>query len=68
MLPYDFMFGAGYLEFRSHHAGFDAVTSWSGMSDCDLTDGEAARLACASVESSFLPTLGIARRELQRRG
>ncbi len=60
MLPYDFMFGASYLEFRTHRTGFEAVTSWSGISDCDLTDGEAVKLACASVETSFLPTLGIA--------
>jgi len=60
MLPYDFLFGASYLEFRNRHPGFEAVTSWSGVSDCDLTDGEAVRLTCASAESSFLAVLGIA--------
>jgi predicted permease len=59
MLPYDFMFGAGYLEFRRHQTTFSAVTSWSGVNDCDLTSGEPVRLVCASVESSFLSTLGI---------
>src|SRR5215510_1347949 len=38
VLPYDFLFGASYLEFRRQHAGFESVTSWSGVSDCDLTD------------------------------
>ena len=59
MLPYDFMFGASYLEFRRHQTAFSAVTSWSGVNDCDLTSGEPIRLVCASVESSFLGTLGI---------
>ena len=59
MLPYDFMFGAGYLEFRGHQTAFSAVTSWSGVNDCDLASGEPIRLVCASVESSFLSTLGI---------
>jgi len=59
MLPYDFMFGASYLEFRSQQTAFSAVTSWSGVNDCDLTSGEPIRLVCASVESSFLSTLGI---------
>lgn len=59
MLPYDFMFGASYLDFRRNQTAFSAVTSWSGVNDCDLTSGEPIRLQCASVESSFLGTLGI---------
>jgi putative ABC transport system permease protein len=59
MLPYDFMFGAGYLDFRRAQTAFAAVTSWSGVNDCDLTEGEPVRLSCAAVEATFLPTLGI---------
>ena len=59
MLPYDFMFGASYLEFRRDQTAFSAVTSWNGVNDCDLTSGEPIRLVCASVESTFLSTLGI---------
>lgn len=59
MLPYDFMFGATYLDFRRHQTEFSAVTSWSGVSDCDLTSGEPVRVVCALVESTFLSTLGI---------
>jgi hypothetical protein len=59
MLPYDFMFGATYLQFRRDQTEFSAVTSWSGVNDCDLTSGEPTRLVCASAESSFLSTLGI---------
>jgi putative ABC transport system permease protein len=60
MLPYEFLFGASYLEFRTHQTFFEAVTSWSGVNDCDLTEGEPVRLTCAAVESSFLSTMGIA--------
>jgi putative ABC transport system permease protein len=42
-LLYDFMFGAGYLDLRRHRSAFAAVTSWTGVSDCDLTDGEPIR-------------------------
>ena len=59
MLPYEFVFGAAYLDLREHQQAFEAVTSWSGVSDCDLTDGEPVRLACAAVESTFLSTVGI---------
>ncbi len=59
MLPYDFMFGAGYLDFRRQQTAFAAVTSWTGVNDCDLTEGEPVRLSCAAVEATFLPVLGI---------
>jgi len=58
-LPYDFMFGASYLDLRRHQTDFAAVTSWTGVNDCDLTDGEPIRLSCAAVESTFLSTLEI---------
>ncbi|HKW96680.1 MAG TPA: ABC transporter permease [Bryobacteraceae bacterium] len=58
-LPYDFMFGASYLDLRRSQTAFSAVTSWTGVSDCDLTDGEPIRLSCAAVESTFLSTLEI---------
>ncbi|HLK65014.1 MAG TPA: ABC transporter permease, partial [Bryobacteraceae bacterium] len=59
MLPYDFLFGSSYLDLRTHQQMFEAVTSWSGINDCDLTDGEPVRLSCAAVESTFLSTVGI---------
>src|SRR5580698_11039536 len=49
MLPYDFMFGAGYLDFRRQQTAFAEVTSWVGVNDCDLTEGEPVRLSCAAV-------------------
>ncbi|MBZ5618261.1 MAG: ABC transporter permease [Acidobacteriia bacterium] len=60
VLPYEFIFGAAYLDLRTHQQTFEAVTSWSGVNDCDLTDGEPVRLSCAAVESTFLSTVGIA--------
>lgn len=60
-LPYDFFFGAGYLSLKRHlPSTLDAVTSWAGVNDCDLTDGEPVRLSCAAVESTFLATLRVA--------
>ncbi|SPE26971.1 conserved membrane hypothetical protein [Candidatus Sulfopaludibacter sp. SbA3] len=60
-LPYDFFFGAGYLNLKRHLPGsLQAVTSWTGVNDCDLTDGEPVRLSCAAVESTFLATAGVA--------
>ncbi len=59
VLPYEFVFGAAYLDLRTHQQTFEAVTSWSGVNDCDLTDGEPVRSSCAAVESTFLSTVGI---------
>ena len=58
-LAYDFFFGAQYVGFRRNQQLFEAVTSWTGVNDCDVTDGESVRLSCAAIESSFLSTLGI---------
>jgi len=60
VLPYDFVLGAGYLALRRNlPANLQAVTSWTGVNDCDLTEGEPVRLSCAATESTFLATLGI---------
>ena len=36
-----------------------AFTSETGVNACNLTERRPARLTCASVEQSFLPTMGI---------
>ena len=60
VLPYDFLLGAGYLQLRRNlPEGLAAVTSWTGVNDCDLTGGAPLRVSCAAVESTFLSTLGI---------
>lgn len=58
--PREFMFGFSYFTFRREQEPFSAVTSWSGLTDCDISESGAVRLSCAQVESSFLRTFGIA--------
>ena len=57
----EFMLGSDYVVWRAQQMPFAAMTSFdaSGVSDCDLTAPNPARLRCAYVESSFLPTLGL---------
>ena len=57
--PQEFMLGADYIEWRRQQTPLESLTSWSGVNDCDLTDGTPVRAACAQVEANFLRTLGI---------
>jgi predicted permease len=57
--PNEFMLGTDYLEWRRRQEPFAAITTWSGVTDCDITDQSPVRLSCARVESSFLDTFGI---------
>ena len=57
--PNEFMLGADYFEWRSRDFPFESVASFGGVQDCDLTEYPPARLGCAQVEATFLPTLGI---------
>jgi putative ABC transport system permease protein len=59
IIPQEFMLGADYVEWRARQQPFESLTSWAGIDDCDLTGANPVRLACAQVEASFLPTLGI---------
>jgi putative ABC transport system permease protein len=59
IVPQEFMLGTDYVEWRARQQPFESLTSWAGINDCDLTGSNAVRLACAQVEASFLPTLGI---------
>jgi putative ABC transport system permease protein len=57
----EFLMAKDYFNLREHPvAAFSAVTSWTGVADCDLTEQNPRRLTCAQVESTFLPTFGIA--------
>ena len=58
-LEFDFLTAASYADLRSDPGPLAAVTSWSGMADCDWTGDRPARLGCARVESTFLPLLGV---------
>jgi len=59
IIPEEFMLGGSYYEWRDNQKPFDALTSETGVNDCDLTERNPAHLSCASVEQNFLSTLGI---------
>jgi predicted permease len=54
------MLGASYVDWRHATGPFESMTSMvPGVADCDITEQNPVRLACAHVEQSFLPTLGV---------
>jgi putative ABC transport system permease protein len=55
----EFLFAANYLDWERHQTAFAGFTSSTGVSDCDLTEGNPLRLSCAAVSSTFLPTFSI---------
>ena len=57
--PQEFMLGYSYYEWQDHQTPFEILTSWTGSNNCDLTEQNALRLTCASVEANFLPALGV---------
>ncbi len=59
IIPQEFMLGGSYYDWRDNQKPFEAFTSETGVSPCDLTEEKPARLSCAHVEANFLPTLGL---------
>ena len=59
IIQQEFMLGGSYYDWRDQQTPFSSLTSEIGTSSCDLTQERPLRLSCASVESTFLPTLGI---------
>jgi predicted permease len=57
--PSEFLLASDYLEWRRRQQPFTAITSWSGVTDCDITDQSPVRVSCARVESNFLDAFGI---------
>jgi putative ABC transport system permease protein len=56
----EFMLGSNYVDWRRAPGPFQSMTSMiPGVADCDLTQQNPLRLACARVEQKFLPTLGV---------
>ncbi|HEV2387135.1 MAG TPA: ABC transporter permease [Candidatus Acidoferrales bacterium] len=54
-----FLFASSYVELRGQQTPFESMASWRpGTGACDLTESQPVRLACARVESTFLPTFG----------
>jgi putative ABC transport system permease protein len=57
----DWLFAGAYRSWRdASRETFEAMTAWRGPHDCDRGGESPQRLACAQVEASFLPTLGVA--------
>src|SRR5271170_7211069 len=59
IMPQEFMLGGSYYDWRDNQTPFEAFTSETGINLCDLTEEKPARLSCASVDATFLPTLGV---------
>ena len=54
----EFMFAGAYRDWTSTQTALD-LTSWRGVSTCDLGGDSPQRLGCAKVEATFLSTLGV---------
>ena len=60
ILGFDFLFANDYLYLRRMKTSpFAALTSWTGVPDCDFTEEQPLQLTCGQVEANFLPLLGI---------
>jgi predicted permease len=59
IIPEEFMLGGSYYDWKDNQTPFGALTSETGVNECDLTEHNPQRLGCASVEGNFLPTLGV---------
>jgi predicted permease len=59
IIPQEFMLGGSYYEWRDNQKPFEAFTSETGASSCDLTEPNPRHLSCVSVEGNFLATLGV---------
>jgi predicted permease len=59
IMPQEFALGGGYYIWKDHQTPFESFSSWSGVNLCELSEVNPARLACAFMESDFLPTFGV---------
>jgi predicted permease len=59
IIPQEFMLGGSYYQWQDNQMPFTALTSETGVNECDLTERNPQRLSCANAEQNFLPTLGI---------
>jgi putative ABC transport system permease protein len=56
----EFVLGASYVDFRRSPGPFMQVAAMQpGVAKCDVTEQNPARINCAYVEQTFLPTLGV---------
>src|SRR5579859_6711538 len=57
--PSEFILAPDYADWSNAQSAFVSTASYNSIHACDLTQAPPARLACASVNSTFLPTFGI---------
>ena len=57
--PNEFILAPDFVEWTNAQSAFASTASFDFVQDCDITQAPPARMACAHVESTFLPTFGI---------
>ena len=59
-LESEFMMSYFYFDWQRNQKPFEALTSQDAVtSECDLTEGTPAQLACESIDGNYLSTLGV---------
>ncbi|MGB6482424.1 MAG: ABC transporter permease [Candidatus Acidiferrales bacterium] len=57
--PNEFMLAPDFADWSKASTGFASTASYHFVQDCDITQTPPARVSCAQVDSTFLPTFGI---------
>ncbi len=57
--PDEFILAPDFVDWSNAQGAFASTASWDFIQDCDITQAPPARMQCAHVESTFLPTFGI---------
>ncbi|MFZ3245345.1 MAG: ABC transporter permease [Candidatus Acidiferrales bacterium] len=57
--PNEFITAPDFADWGNANGAFASTASFDFVQDCDITQAPPARMECAHVESTFLPTLGI---------
>ncbi|MFZ0639449.1 MAG: ABC transporter permease [Candidatus Acidiferrales bacterium] len=57
--PNEFMLAPDFADWSKASTGFASTASYHFVQDCDITQSPPARMSCAQVDSTFLPTFGI---------
>ena len=55
----EFQFAGPALIWKQQQKPFTSMTAWQLPYDCDLSENNPQRIACANVDADFLPTLGV---------
>ncbi len=57
--PNEFLTAPDFADWGNAQGAFASTASFNFVRDCDITQAPAARMQCAHVEWTFLPTFGI---------